>query len=216
LAVVFLAAAGKPYYLAGLYPVLLAAGAPVFLGWLRDSSRGNKIVTIGGIIGLSAVANAVLMLPVLGVDIVGRTPVVAVNYDAGETIGWPQFAAQIAAVANALSAGERSSMVLLTGNYGEAGALDRFGPELGLPQPYSGHNAYHAWGPPPESVGADVIVAVGIAQERLSQFCGSLERARTIDNGVDVDNDEQGRTVWLCRDRSKPWTEIWPALRTLG
>ena len=36
LALVFLLSGGKPYYLAGLYPVLLAAGAPAVVGWLRN------------------------------------------------------------------------------------------------------------------------------------------------------------------------------------
>ena len=149
LALAFLAMAGKPYYLAGMYPVLIAAGAPVFLGWLRNASRTNRIVTIGGILGISAVINAILMLPVLPADVVGRTPVIAVNYDAGETIGWPEFTSAVAAVVDALPPAERDSVVLLTGNYGEAGALDRYGAGFGLPAAYSRHNAYHAWGRPP-------------------------------------------------------------------
>jgi hypothetical protein len=38
LAAVFLVTGGKPYYLAGLYPVLLRAGAPLVVGWLRRRS----------------------------------------------------------------------------------------------------------------------------------------------------------------------------------
>ncbi len=216
LALAFLAMAGKPYYLAGMYPVLIAAGAPVFVGWLRNASRTHRIVTIGGILGISAVINAILMLPVLPADVVGRTPVIAVNYDAGETIGWPEFTSAVAAVVDALPPAERDSVVLLTGNYGEAGALDRYGAGFGLPAAYSRHNAYHSWGPPPDNNGADVVVAVGLPEQQLSEFCGSLTAAGTVDNGLGVDNDEQGRTIWVCRDLTRGWAEVWPGLLRLG
>jgi hypothetical protein len=40
--------------------------------------------------------------------------------------------------------------------------------------------------------------------------------AATIDNGVGLDNEEQGRTVWVASGRQEPWSEIWPRVRRLG
>jgi len=51
-------------------------------------------------------------------------------------------------VYNGLPGPERQTAVLLAGNYGEAGALDHYGPTNGLPPVYSGHNSYWSWGPP--------------------------------------------------------------------
>ena len=48
--------------------------------------------------------------------------------------------------------------MIFTRNYGQAGAVELYGPELGLPQPYSGHMSYAEWGPPPESDAPVVVV----------------------------------------------------------
>ena len=169
---------------------------------------------MAGGLALSAAVSAVLMLPVVPVTALGSTPIIDVNYDAGETVGWPRFAATIADLHGALPAAERPGAVLLAGNYGEAGALDRYGPGLGLPRVFSGHNAYWSWGLPPESNG--VVIAVGVPIEQLERFFGDVRAGAEINNGVDVDNDEQGVAVYVCRDRRQPWAGIWPQLRRLG
>ena len=141
---VFLFTGGKPYYVAGLYPVLLAAGSLPTQRWLR-AGRGGRRPVLLGLAFVFSLPNLVLMLPLLPERLLG--PVVAVNYDAGETVGWPRFAATVGDVYGTLPAA--GNPVVVTGNYGEAGALERFRP--GVPV-YSGHNAYWDWGPPPDSV----------------------------------------------------------------
>ena len=64
------------------------------------------------------------------------------NEAVAETVGWPELTRQVADVVSALPARERDSVVILTGSYGEAGAIDRFGPALGLPPAFSPHNSY--------------------------------------------------------------------------
>ena len=108
-------------------------------------------------------------------------------------------------------------MVLLTGNYGEAGALDRYGAGFGLPPAYSRHNAYHSVGAAPrERRPATSSSPWGCPSSRPAEFCGSLTAAGTVDNGLGVDNDEQGRTIWVCRDLTRGWAEVWPGLLRLG
>ena len=212
LAVVFLVTGAKPYYLAGLYPVLLAAGAPLVVAWLRRRSDARALVAGG--LGLSLLFNAVLMLPVLPVRVLADTPVVDVNYDAGETVGWPAFAETVAGVYDHLSPAEQSRAVVVTENYGQAGAIDRYGTEQGLTKAYSGHNAYFDWGPPPDTAGP--VVLIGFDEDFLRTVFGQVRKAATIDNGVGVDNDEQGTPIWLARDPRGPWAEIWPSFRRLG
>ncbi len=210
LAVVFLLTGGKPYYLAGLYPVLLAAGADPALAWARRGRSRVRRGLLAAAPALSLLVGGLLFLPVLPVDRLAGSPVPAINYDAGETVGWPAFAATVAGVREKLPAG--AEVVVLTGNYGEAGAVDRYLP--GLAPAYSRHNAYWDWGPPPES--ADTVLAVGLPEAELRRWFGQVREAARIDNGVGLDNDEQGRPVWVASDRTAPWSRIWPELRRLG
>ncbi len=214
LAVVFMLAGGKPYYLAGLYPVLLAAGADPTLRWVRAGSSSARRVLLGVAVALSAAVAAFLMLPLVPVQHLAGTPIVAVNYDAGETVGWPKFAETVAEVHAGLPPQERDDAVLLTRNYGQAGAVDRYAAELGLPPAYSGHNSYAEWGPPPET--AATAIVIGHERATLEEWLGSCDEAARIDNGVGLDNDEQGTPVWVCRDRVTPWAQLWPQMRRLG
>jgi 4-amino-4-deoxy-L-arabinose transferase-like glycosyltransferase len=210
LAAVFLLTGGKPYYLAGLYPVLLAAGAEPVLAWVRRGAGRLRGGLVAAALVLSLAVDAVLMLPLLPVGALAGSPVPAVNYDAGETVGWPAFAATVERARERLPAGE--PVAVLTRNYGEAGAIDRYAPDLS--PAYSGHNSYWTWGPPPEDV--TTAVAIGLSEGELRQWFGTVRPAARIDNGVQLDNDEQGVRVWVATHRLVPWSEIWPQLRRLG
>jgi hypothetical protein len=78
---------------------------------------------------------------------------------------------------------------------------------------YSGHNAYGDWGPPPN--GSAPIVAVGLPPANLARLRDCRVVAR-IDNGLGIDNDEQGTRVDVCRGPVRSWSQEWPALRHLG
>lgn len=208
LALVFLLGGGKPYYLAGLYPVLLAAGAAPALAWVRSAAGRTRTLVVALVLSLAGAV--VLMLPVLPERWLAATPVVEVNYDAGETVGWPAFAATVAGVRATVAADER--VAVLTRNYGQAGAVDRFLPDLA--PAHSGHNAYWDWGPPPD--GATTVIVVGYGEEELRRWFADVRPAARIDNGVGLDNDEQGTPVWLARDLRAPWAQLWPQLRRLG
>jgi len=208
LAVVFMATGGKPYYLAGLYPVLLAAGAEPVVRWAR--ARRVRTALLGAALLGSLAASVFIVLPVVPVDRLARTPVPDLYYDAGETVGWPEFAATVSAVRQRIPAEE--PVAVLTGNYGEAGAVDRFLPRLA--PAYSGHNAYGTWGPPPDD--ADTMIAVGLPEEHLRTWFGQVELAARIDNGVGLANDEQNTPVWIVGDRRASWDVLWPQLVRLG
>ena len=210
LAAVFMATGGKPYYLAGLLPVLIGAGAVQADGWLRRGRTRTRRATLAAAITASAMVGAIISLPVLPSDEAG--PVIAMNEDVGETIGWPGFVATVASVHRGLPDSRRA--VILTANYGQAGAIDRYGPALGLPRAHSGHNAYGDWGPPPDD-GAPVI-AVGLGPGEIAAHLLGCRVAARIDNDAGVDNGEQGTQVMVCREPARPWSRQWAALRRLG
>jgi hypothetical protein len=200
LQVVFLVAGGKPYYVGGLFPLLLAAGAQPFLDRVR-----RPAVAATAVIALSTPA-LVFTLPVLPLQDAGIA--VAVNGDVGETIGWPRFTAQVANAYRRLPVGS----AILTDNYGEAGALDRYGPRWGLPRAHSGHNGYGLWGPPPGRVDA---LVVGVPKSVLSTICTSVTQLGVLTSPHEIDNDENGTRLYTCRPVA-PWASLWPSLRHLG
>ena len=213
LAVVFLVTGGKTYYLGGMFPLLLAAGAQPTIDWMHRGrgKRRKGLVIAAVLLSLTAIP---VTLPVLPVGALRHTPIVSLNYDAGETIAWPTYVHEIAAVYATLPRAKRASAIVLASNYGEAGAVDHYGPADGLPAVYSGHNAYWYWGPPPAT--ATVALAVGFDRGTISAICGTLTLAAHLDNHLGIDNDEQGAPVWLCTQIRGSWKAVWPKLRHFG
>jgi hypothetical protein len=210
LAAVFMATGGKPYYLAGLLPVLIGVGAVHVDRWLERGRMRMRMAVLVAAVAASAAVGVVIALPVLPADSLG--PVLAVNEDVGETIGWPELVGTVADVFRGLPDGKRA--VILAQNYGEAGAIDRYGPALGLPHAYSGHNAYGDWGPPPDA--STPVIAVGLRPREIAAHLRDCREAARIDNRATVDNAERGRTVVICRGPRRPWSQEWQTLRHLG
>jgi len=214
LAAVFIVTGGKPYYLGGLLPLLLAAGAPATIAWFtRGRARLRRGLVIAAF-ALTALTAVVVTLPVIPVGDLHRTNIVALNYDAGQTVGWPTYVGEIANVYHGLPAGERASAALVAESYAEAGAIDRFGPALGLPQAYSGQDGFWYWGPPPAS--ATTVVAVGYERGFLDRSFSSVRRATLLNDHLGVDNDNQGAPVWICRQPRGDWQTLWPRFKYLG
>jgi hypothetical protein len=189
----------QPHYPTYLLIVLLAAGcaAGVRLAWPW--------------LVLNTVVGAVVSLPLLPVSVLGSTPVPDVNLLAADSVGWPEYVDQVEAAYASVPADEQQDTVILASNYGEAGALVRLG--NGLPEVYSGHNTLADYGPPP--AGTDVVVIVGGQVPDLQASFGSCDVVDRLDNGVDVDNEEQGQPIAVCRDPLRPWSEIWKDVRHL-
>jgi 4-amino-4-deoxy-L-arabinose transferase-like glycosyltransferase len=209
LAVVFMASGGKPYYLGGLLPALLGAGAVAVDGWLARGRERLRAALLGVAVAISAGVSLVVALPLLPAR--DADPVVEVNGDVGETIGWPELVNTVAAVDRRLPG--RRDAVILTANYGEAGAIDHYGPALGLPRAYSGHNAYGEWGPPPD--GAKPVIAVGLDPRAIRARLRGCAVAARVRNQAGIDNDESGAPVVVCTAPRDPWSREWPALRHL-
>ncbi len=213
LAAVFIITGGKPYYLGGMTPLLLAAGAPAAIEWLhRGRARWRRaLLALAFALTLTALP---VVLPLVPVRDLHNTSIVKLNYDAGETVGWPTYVHEIGDVYNGLPAAARPWTIVLTSNYGEAGAVDRYGSADHLPAVYSGHNAYWYWGPPAAS--AATAIAVGFDRNQLTPFCGTLRLAAYLNNHLDVNDDEQDAPVWVCSDLRNSWAAIWPTLRDFG
>jgi len=181
------------------------------VAWGRQDADDQ---TVGRLLGAHVLIGAVIALPVLPPAALVRTPIPAVNDTLTETLGWPELAAQIAAVVGQLPEDERANVVLLTRTYGEAGALDRYGPSLGLPQPYSGHNSYWSWRRPDNDDAT--VVAIRYAVSTLEPHFGSCLDVGRVQFDLDVDNEVHGAPIVVCRDLQERWQDVWPQLRHLS
>ncbi len=209
MAVLYFAGNGHAYYLASLYPLLLALGAPSTAEWtLRAPKHTRRLIAA---LILSAAISAIIALPLLPERDLQGSVVIALNSAQGETVGWPRFVHTISTAWREIPPGERSHTAIFTGNYGEAGAIDLFGPPLRLPRAYSGHNGFSEWGIPQAADTSALLVGFNDAGDAAPYF----ERCRTlaiVNDHVGLNNQEQGLPVMLCRPTA-PWPALWPQLR---
>jgi len=203
-------AGGQIYYPVGLMAVLFAAGCVPVAEYVAAAPAFRRPGAVAAV-ALNAVVSAVIALPILPLSLLGGTPVPGLNQIAADQIGWPVYVRQIATAHAGLSDADARRAVVVTSNYGEAGAVARYGPELGLPAVYSGHNELWFVARPPAETG--VVVMVGGQLDAVRPHFASCEVVDTLDNDVGVDNEEQGQPVAVCRGPADPWPVIWPSFQ---
>jgi len=210
---------GKSYYAAGLMAPLIAVGALEFeaLGlrarWLFPA-----------LIGLTGLVLMPLTLPVLPVQLyqsleetLGLRPASAEKHAQGalpqhyaDMFGWRELAEHVATVFHKLPPAEQATTAVFTQNYGQAGALDFYGPKLGLPAASSGHNNYFLWGLHP--AGATQILIVGGQREDHEKQCGTLHAVAEFDHPLRMPY-ERHLILYLCQDLKNAPHDLWPATR---
>jgi hypothetical protein len=174
-AVMILSQSSRPDRIGAMYTVLFASGA-VAIGKLRQSlaHRLVPVLMIALLVGGAAVV-APIMTPLLPPPVL-KNYLSAIGFSfslergkmnepipqwLADRLGWRELAMDVARVYQGLPAEEQQNTVLVSTNYGEAGALELYGAEYGLPRVYATHNSYHHWGPPPDSIKTYIGVSVG-------------------------------------------------------
>jgi hypothetical protein len=206
----------KVYYLAPVYPLLFAAGAVVVARW-RPVWLGGALVGVG----LLAVPLAIPVLEperflaysaALGVrepqmerDARARMPD---NF--GFMFGWRELAEEVARVHQSLSPEDRARAEVFGRNYSEAGAIDYYGPALGLPRAISGHNSYWLWGPGSWD-GAVLIVVGDVPAEFRARFASFEEKGRRLCEYCR--SYESDVPVFVARGLRQPVSEAWPEMK---
>lgn len=199
---VFLLTGGKGYYLLGLLPPCAAAGAVV----VEQRWRSSGVTALTVAVAVGALFPVPAVLPVLAPHTYASSFYPSLDDNGMDTIGWPRFVAGVRRVVGTLPAEQRRTAVVVTSNYGEAGALRWYG---GLPRVHSGHNGFGDWGPP-TSTGP--VVYVG-ERPPPTDALASCRRAATLRTGVD--NEEQGAGAWVCSGPVGSWDRAWRRLRFL-
>ena len=211
---------GKIYYLAPVYPVLFAAGGVQLASVSRAFWRPVIRYALPAIVAIGGVAVAPMTLPVLPVETFikyqSALSFTKVTTETRETadlpqtyadmFGWPEMAATVAKVYWSLPPEERGEAAIYARNYGEAAAIDFFGPRYGLPKAISGHMSYYLWGPGDHS--GKVLITIGSREEGLKRAYGSVVKAATVGTRYSMP-DEHG-PIFVCRDPRKSMLELWP------
>jgi hypothetical protein len=202
--VIVLITGGQLYYSYGLLAFFAAAAGA------RLETRGSRLWA-GVILAFSLAFSVLLSLPLVPLSSLPSTPIGAINQTARDQIGWPTYVREIASAYASLSPDDQRRATIVVGNYGEQGALDRFGGRYHLPTAYSAQNQLYYYGPPPAS--ATVAIFVSYTPADLAQGFASCVPAGTLDDDVRVDNEEQGIPITICRTPLESWSAIWPKLQ---
>jgi Dolichyl-phosphate-mannose-protein mannosyltransferase len=130
-----------------------------------------------------------------------------------DMMGWQQQVDVVAGVFKSLPASDQPKAAILARNYGQAGAIEYFGPSYGLPRPISGHNNYYLWGP--QQYTGEVVITVGIPIESLQPLFNHIELAATIGNEYAIP-EENNVPVYICREPKLTLQQAWPTLKFYG
>ena len=127
----------------------------------------------------------------------------------GDQFGWPELVAEVARIYHGLPEDQRAAACIFTGNYGEAGAINLFGPEHGLPPAISGHQTHWMWGP--GDCTGEVVITLQIGGEDLEQVFDSVEVAGSHFHPWGM--AEENNDILVCRGLEMPLSELWPRLK---
>ena len=116
----------------------------------------------------------------------------------------------VGAVYDSLSPEDRARAEILTGSFGETGAIDVLGGRRGLPRSIGTHNQYWLWGP--GAATGDVMIVVHEDPTQLARWFETCELERPIDCAYCME-PMRAKSVYLCRKTRHPIAELWPEMK---
>jgi 4-amino-4-deoxy-L-arabinose transferase-like glycosyltransferase len=216
----------RPNYLAVAYAPLFAAGAirlETFTrrpraGWVRPAAVGALVVLGAPIVPLG--------LPFLPADrLVAYMNALGLRPRAQEhsresdlpqvfadMFGWEDMVRRVAVVYHSLPPTDRQKAAIFASNYGEAGAIDFFGPRHGLPAAISNHNNYWLWGPRGGS--GEVVIIVGGEPDDTHEDFRSVRLADRT-RCTHCMPYENGAPIFVCLGLKQPLATRWAEIRHL-
>jgi Dolichyl-phosphate-mannose-protein mannosyltransferase len=216
---------GRFYYLAPAYPMLMAAGAVAIERWTAQPGRGwlrPAYVAVVAVTGVIIGLNTLSLLPpqayIAYTRFIGFSQPKFENRKASDLpqfladrFGWPEMVTATAKVYNDLPSDLRARTAIFGSNYGEAGAIDFYGPALGLPKAISGHVSYWYWGP--RNYTGESVIVLGAPRERLEQAFAKVEPKAEV--GDPYAMAAEHFTIYLCSQPKGGRTleQIWPMLK---
>ena len=207
----------KNYYVFPIYPMLFAAGGLAIAGWLANRAAWTRVAVIAVIVlfAIPALPLATWMLPpdrlLAYQNAIGFKPAKAeVHHESllpqpvADQFGWPELVSDVAAIYNSLTPDDRANTMIWAGNYGEAGAVNEFGPAVGLPRAWSRHQNHWYWGPPPQAYKNLIVIQWSL--EDVRDNCTSFQAFPHYNR---LGMGEENETIYLCRDAKFDVQKIW-------
>jgi hypothetical protein len=220
----FIVLHGKSYYLAPAYPMLLAAGGVATERIFVARLKWLKPVLLGAILVTGALF-APLAVPILPpAKLIAYMQAIRLQPPRTETshtaalpqvfadqFGWEQMAGSVAHVYHHLRPEDEKRAALFCQNYGEAGAIDFFGPKLGLPPAICAHQNYFLWGP--RDWTGEVALVLDTNDEDERELFASVEDLGQIVSSPWAMPYERQAHIFLCRDLKASVQEFWPHVK---
>src|SRR5581483_5763601 len=211
----------KGYYVIGIYASLVAIGAVA----LEGAAAAWRVALPAALV-LTAAAALPLSLPLLPIDgLIAYSQRLGITGQGGTTphlvqpvfaeeFGWERLARDVAAVYRSLPPRMRAGTALYADTYGDAGALDFYGPRYGLPPAISSQNSFYLWG----TRGYDGRTMVAVGATRIDLLRAYYRRVTLVRTSAEPYKwiVEGPAPIYLCRDPIAPLTTIWPHLRWYG
>ncbi|HEV8370715.1 MAG TPA: glycosyltransferase family 39 protein [Pyrinomonadaceae bacterium] len=220
----FVVLKGKNYYLAPIYPMLLAAGAVVIEVGIERRRQAWLKAAIVVLLLAGGAWFAPLVVPVFSVNrfisymnslpfTVPRSEhsheraILPQHY--ADQFGWEEMTAKTAEAWSRLAPDERGDCGIFAQDYGQAGAIDFFGPRYGLPPALSGHQTYFLWGP--RGYSGNCMIVLDDDREDLEKLFEQVELVGTSDNPYAL---ERNITVFICKGaKFGSLAELWPKVK---
>lgn len=221
----FMLTHGKDYYVAPAYVMLFAGGGLAAERLIAMRPQWQTILKPVCFVWLILLLLPLLplFLPVLPIETFLRyqshlpfeVPRTEQSF-VGETLPqyyadefpWPGMVETVARVYHSLPPEEQKRTAIFGSNYGQAAAIDFFGPKYGLPKAISGHQNYFLWGPR-DYTGETVILLGALESEAREQF-ESVTVAATLNNPYAY--RYENRPILLCRglkwDLQSGWSRV--------
>ncbi len=208
----------KGYYIIGIYGALLAVGAVVVeraFVWLR--------IALFAALAASAIATLPISIPILPIEgFIGYSQLLGLTGRGAnahviqpiyaEQFGWDRLARDVATVYSALP--DRANVAIYADTYADAGAIDFFGPNYGLPNAISSQNTYWVWGT--HGYSGSTIIAIGASRiDLVKHYYRSCKLARESNEPLKW-VVEGPAPIFVCTGPTMPLEAIWPHLRWYG
>jgi 4-amino-4-deoxy-L-arabinose transferase-like glycosyltransferase len=232
---VFFILHGKNYYLAPIYPILLAAGAVVVDDFLSGATgvpvRQRRLGWLKPVIVVILLADSTYLAPIVvpffspdrflayTQTLPFKLPVTehaharaALPQWYADQFGWNEIVAETAVAWNQLSPDERKDEAcgIFAQDYGQAGAIDFLGRQYGLPKSLSGHQTWFLWGP--RGYSGNCMIVLNDRREKLESLWSNVQYV-----GTSADNPyalEKEIPVFICRGpKFSSLADLWPQLK---
>ena len=211
---------GKNYYLAPIYPYLLAAGAVMLEAgiartrqmWLKPAIAAALlaggvwlapvVVPVFPVEGFIAYMNS-LPFPIPRSENSHMGAVLPQYY--GDQFGWREMTVAVADAWQRIPPAERRDCAIFGQDYGEAGAIDFFGPHYGLPPALSGHQNYYLWGP--RGYSGNCVIVLNDSRESLEQLFDHVQYLGTSKTPYAAET----HAIFICKGaKFGSLAELWP------